>query len=175
MVSEKGHPYVKRPRLHAVASYLCTSGTKGCVYVSMYVGASEVLPERSRETQRASQSLREAQRGPERPREAQRGPERYVCMYVGTYVCKDCEPFQKAKSYCTTQLHLQGRVEQIVHLESCTYKCRPEGLVSEHEECETLLRGLAGLPRAAFRNCICKGHQGGRHWHSQGQVRTSSR
>ncbi len=23
------HPYVKRPRLHAVASYLCTSGTKG--------------------------------------------------------------------------------------------------------------------------------------------------
>ena len=88
--------------------------------VCIYVGASEVLPERSRETQRASQSLREAQRGPERPREAQRGPERYVCMYVGTYVCKDCEPFQKAKSYCSTQLHLQGRVEQIVHLESCT-------------------------------------------------------
>ena len=77
MVSEKGHPYVKRPRLHAVASYLCTSGTKGCVYVSMYVGASEVLPERSRETQRASQSLREAQRGPERPREP-----REVCVYV---------------------------------------------------------------------------------------------
>ena len=37
------------------------------------VGASEVLPERPREAQRASEKHRDAQRGPERPREAQRG------------------------------------------------------------------------------------------------------
>ena len=45
-------------------------------YICMYVGASEVLPERPREAQRSPESLREAQRRTERPREAQRGPER---------------------------------------------------------------------------------------------------
>ena len=39
---------------------------------------------------------------------------------------------------------------------------------------EQMSGGLAGSSIIA-RNCICKGHQGGRHWHSQGQVRTSSR
>ena len=75
-----------------------------------------------REVQRDPESLTEPQRGTERAREAQRAQRgMYVCMYVGTYVCmyvKTVSRFRKRKvMYCTSQLHFQGRAEQIVHLE----------------------------------------------------------